>query len=159
MHDELEFFYLVQDMFEEQHRRGMRHLISLLRKMEDPHAWMLQLLHVICERFPSVAVRDWDGKPIVFQVSCPCKTSHSVSHLGFLHLEEVEGVLGTAEQKVEKVVIRQLQDPWLSALSSRASRQHERWKWWKMVERLDACRLFCNRRNLEIFLSLVQNCH
>ena len=91
------FCDLVQDMFEEQLRRGMRHLISLLRKMEDPHVCLLQLLHVICERFPSVGVRDWNGKPIVFQVSCPCKTSHYVSYLGFLHLEEVEGVLGSSQ--------------------------------------------------------------
>ena len=66
--------------------------------MEDPDVFLLQLLHVICDRFPSVGVRESDDKPVLFQVGCPCKTSHPVSHLGFILLEEVQEALGTAEQ-------------------------------------------------------------
>ena len=66
--------------------------------MEDPDVFLLQLLHVICDRFPSLGVRESDDKPVLFQVGCPCKTSHPVSHLGFILLEEVEEALGTAEQ-------------------------------------------------------------
>ena len=96
---------------------------------------------------------------MLFQVSCPCKLSHSVSQLGFLLLEKVEGALGSVEQKLEKVCIGYLQEPWLSAISSPASRQHERWKWWKQVERVDADRFVCaNWSDLQNFLSLVHKC-
>ena len=159
MDNQYEFCNLVQDTFQEQ-KRAIKHLIKLLKKMEDPDVFLLQLLHVICDRFPSVGVRElWDDKPVLFQLSCPCKTSHSVSHLGFMLLEEVEEALGTAEQKVEKVSINHLREPWLSALSSRASRQHERWKWWKQVERVDADRFVCSDTwDLKNFLSLLHKC-
>ena len=157
-YDEYEFGNWIQDKFEE-HRGVMEHLVRILAKMDNPHICLMKLLHVICERYPAMDVRSFDYVPVFFQVSCPCKTSHSVSHLGFLLLEEVEGALGSAEQKLEKVSIDHLQEPWLSALSSRASRQQERWKWWKKVERVEAVRFVCaNRWDLEEFLSLLQNC-
>ena len=148
----------VEEKFDD-HQRAINPLTRLLKRMEDPRACLLQLLHVICERYPSVGLRDIDAKPLVFQVSCPCKTSHSVSHLGFLLLEDVEAALGSVDQRVEKVLVEYLQEPWLSALSSRASRQHERWKWWKMVESVDAFRFLCgNQWDLENFLTMVKNC-
>ena len=69
--------------------------------MEDPRLCLLQLLHVICERYPSTGVRDLDDEPIIFHVSCSCKMSHSVSHFGFLLLDKVEGGVGSANQKVD----------------------------------------------------------
>ena len=148
----------VEEKFDD-HQRAIHPLTRLLKRMEDQRACLLQLLHVICERYPSVGLRDIDDKLLVFQVSCPCKNSHSVSRLGFLLLEDVEAALGSVEQRVEKVVVEYLQEPWLSALSSRASRQHERWKWWKMVESVDAFRFLCgNWWNLENFLTLVKYC-
>ena len=58
------------------------------------------------------------------QLRCPCQRSpHQVSQLGFLLLEEVEGALGSAKQKVEKVDMADIHDTWIEALNSRVSRQ------------------------------------
>lgn len=159
MRVESEFGDWVKEKFEED-KRVVTHLTTILKKMENSNVCLLQLLHLICERYPCMGKRWWDDEPISVQVSCPCKTSHSVSHLGFLLLEEIEGGLGSVEQKLEKVSIDCLQEPWLSAISSRASRQQERLKWWKMVERVGADRFMCyNRWDLKNSLSLMQNCH
>ena len=77
---------------------------------------MLDLLGVICERFPPM-----DNACV--QVSCPNHPSHSVLPLGFLLLEHVEAVFGSAEQKVEKILVPHLVDPLLTALSPRVLRQ------------------------------------
>ena len=157
LYRESEYGIWVEQKFHN-HQRVINPLTSLLRKMGNPKVSLLELLHVVCERYPPVAYR-FDDKPTFFQLGCPCKKSHSVSHLGFMLLEELEEALGTVEQKVEKVCVDYLQEPWLSALSSRASRQQERWKWWKQVERVDANRFKCrNWWDLENFLFLVQNC-
>ena len=63
----------VEEKFDD-HQRAIHPLTRLLKRMEDPRACLLQLLHVICERYPSVGLRDIDDKLLVFQVSCPCKT-------------------------------------------------------------------------------------
>ena len=39
--------------------------------------------------------------PCLVELSCPCMESHAVSSTGFLLLEEIESVLGTAEQEVK----------------------------------------------------------
>ena len=36
-------------------------------------------------------------QPMAFQLTCPCKRSHSVTHMAFLLLEKVEGALGSSE--------------------------------------------------------------
>ena len=94
---------------------------------------LLELLHVICERFPPVLFKAEDnvypfspekgGQPMAFHLKCPCKRSHAVTHLGFLLLEKVESTLGSAEQEVDKVFISNLVEPWFSALQARAVRQ------------------------------------
>ena len=67
-----------------------------------------------------------DGQPMAFQLKCPCKRSHAVTHLGFLLLEKVESTLGSAEQEVDKVFISNLVEPWFSALQARAVRQQRK---------------------------------
>ena len=86
--------------------------------MKDPKLSMLELIHVICERFPpvfdEVLMNQWGPRfddcvtDVEFvQLKCPgCPRSpHQVSQLGFLLLEEVEGALGSAEQKADMVDI------------------------------------------------------
>lgn len=80
-------------------------IIQNLEQDGKPNVCLLQLLHLICESYPSMGVRWWDDQPISFQVSCPSKMSHFLSHLGFLLLEEVESVLGSVQQKLERVSI------------------------------------------------------
>ena len=115
-YDDHEFCNQVAEKFEE-HRRVISHLAKLLTKMENPKFYLLELLHVICERHPPNLRRRFAEGDQLFQVSCPCQDTHSVSHLGFLILEEVEGALGSKGQKVEKVFVGYLQEPWLSALN------------------------------------------
>ena len=129
-------------------------LAGVLRLMENCKASLLELLHVICERYPPIVYGKYeDDAPEFFQLSCPCKRTHSVSHLGFLLLEEVEGTLGSAAQEVEKVSIFSLEEPWLSALGSRTSRQQ------KGVIKIKAKRFICtDTDHVDTFLSLQGNC-
>ena len=80
-------------------------LVEILKMMEDPNPRLLDLLHVICQRFPPVtredvpeeAQRRWsDGEirvnaipgPEFIEVSCNCgHTSHAVCPYGFLLLD------------------------------------------------------------------------
>jgi len=101
------------------------HLTTILRKMENPEVSLLELLHVICNRCPPVIFKSEleNGRPMAFQLSCPCKSSHSVTHLGFLLLEKVEATLKSAVQEVDTVFLHFLSEPWLSALEARMLRQ------------------------------------
>ena len=108
----------------EVHRPPIDCLITILAAMNNPEDSLLEVLHVICERYPPMAyIAEEVSMPNLFQLSCPCKRSHSVSHLGFLLLEAVEGAMGSATQKVEKVRIDRIQDLWLLSLSNRVCRQ------------------------------------
>ena len=139
-----------------QHRTKIGWLITILKKMKNPKASLLELLHVICERFPPVAYQSHevcDLKPMLFCVSCPCKRSHPVSHLGFLLLEEVEGALGSALQELEKVYLLNIEEPWLAAICSRMSRQQS------AVQKLDAERFVCtNAGHTKALIVLQKSC-
>ena len=111
-------------------------LINLLTKMEEPQDYLVSLLDLICTRFPADASRqftvtkDASGKFLhqteAVVVSCPRHSaSHSVSPLGFLVLEEVERSLGSAEQRVEKVGLGDLEGLLASSLGSRMLRQQQ----------------------------------
>ena len=125
----------VEDRFAEQ-QVNVSHLTRILSTMESPMVPLLELLHVICERFPPVLFKaednvypfspEKDGQPMAFHLKCPCKRSHAVTHLGFLLLEKVESTLGSAEQEVDKVFISNLVEPWFSALQARAVRQQRK---------------------------------
>ena len=68
-------------------------LAEILKLFEDPNPFLLDLLHIICERFrPDNILR---GRKLI-QVSCTCKqhTSHTVDPRGFFFLEAVEEVFG-----------------------------------------------------------------
>ena len=78
------------------------------------------------------AVDDQDEDPMV-QLDCPhpdqnpelCDEGHHVRFSGFLLLEEVEGTFDTALQNVLTVHTWDLEEPRLSALASRISRQQK----------------------------------
>ena len=120
-----------------QHRANIGWLIAILKKMKSPRVSLLELLHGICERFPPVVYQLHVNESMLFRVSCPCKRSHPVPHLGFLLLEEVDGALGSAMQELEKVSLLNIEEPWLSAISSRMSRQQS------AVQTLEAQKFVC----------------
>ena len=74
-------------------------IVELLKTREDPLPHLLDLLDLICERFPPT-------RPTEFvQVSCPRHGSHSVAPIGFQLLEAVEAALGTLEQRLQVVQV------------------------------------------------------
>ena len=95
--------------------------------MEDHKSSRVDLLNLICERFPSNA-----GSEVVSLTTCSSNQARSVSPLGFLLLEQIEAAFGSTEQRIEKIHIDEpicgnlmLETHWLPSLSSRASRQQE----------------------------------
>ena len=74
-------------------------IVELLKTREDPLPHLLDLLDLICERFPPT-------RPTEFvEVSCPRHGSHSVAPIGFQLLEAVEAALGTLEQRLQLVQV------------------------------------------------------
>ena len=136
----------------------MNHLVQILKMMDDPADRLLDLLDVICERFPPVDTGEREALraqlegtgfsminripgPQFFQIHCSRHGSHmdptwlphgphkhKVSPFGFLILEEIEKELGTTEQMLDWAVVDIMSDPWLSALSSRLVRQNDFWE-------------------------------
>ena len=109
-------------------------LIKMLAMMEEPQDCLVNLLDLICTRFPIGEsgrplryVKAANGKtvpvPEAVKVTCPNHTSHKVSSLGFLLLEEVEGALGSAEQSVQWLGVAELEGILLSSLGARMRRQ------------------------------------
>ena len=121
----------------------MRHLTTILKQMKNPKVPLLELLHVICERFPPVLDESYtrwkpsEGVEFV-QLRCSCNRSpHQVSQMGFLLLEEVEGALGSAEQKVDLVDIDIGHETWMTAVNARVDRQNV------MVRKVDVGEFYC----------------
>ena len=95
----------------------VKDLVAILKfpKLEDPGIFLLPLLNHICERFPAE-----EGVSLNRPGHAePCK----VSLEGFLLLEEAESSFGTSIQSIEKIAVGTLDEPHLSALSSRMMRQ------------------------------------
>ena len=101
-------------------RSTLTDLSEILQLMKDGEPCLLDLLDFVCERFPYF---DRDGGGDLVQVSCPRHKDHSLSPAGFLLLEEVESTLESTEQRILSVKFQNLKEPFLSALSSRVSRQ------------------------------------
>ena len=90
---------------------------------------------------------------MAFHLTCPCTRTHSVTPLGFMLLEKVEGSLKSAEQQVETVFLRWLEEPFLSALESRARRQQ------RSVNKVEAVRFVIqDEEDMKTLVSLQQNC-
>ena len=77
-------------------------IVELLKTREDPLPHLLDLLDLICERFPPTGPTE-NGECV--QVSCPRHGSHSVAPIGFQLLEAVEAALGTLEQRLQLVQV------------------------------------------------------
>ena len=113
----------------------------------------LALLHLLVARCSPNA---YDA-PCVFickiKVSCPCNTSHTVSDLVFIHLENVESAIGSTEQNVEEVAISHFsdKDPIFSALGSRMQRQEHMIRVWDMDSL--SCKSLAGVKTASIFLN------
>ena len=98
----------------------VKDLVAVLKflKSEEPHGFLLPLLHHICESFPGGEGGVFLNRPGHAE---PCE----VSLQGFLLLEEAESSFGTSIQSIERIVLGYgiLDEPQLSTLSSRMKRQ------------------------------------
>ena len=108
-------------------------LINLLTMMEEPEDQIDKLLDLICKRFPTDNSRRYSlidaedklvGKPEAVEVVFTKDLkSHMVSALGFLVLEEVEATLGSSQQTVHWLGLRDLEGILISSLATRILRQ------------------------------------
>ena len=140
-------------------RQDLRNLVEALKKMENPNPRLLDLLHVICERFPPV-----DALPKALPemntvvMSCRCEHSpHAVSPCGFLYLEEVERAMGSTLQRVERVAIDKLEEPWLADLESHLLRHCGTTA--GVDTKVDVDKLICNNKeSVKAMSTLMQHC-
>ena len=146
----------------EEHRDLVKRISSdLLAKLERPKYLLLEFLHVIQEEARHLD-RMWTPycSDPVLTLSCPIHAFHSVTPRVFILLEDCEGAVGSTEQSIQHVgrLWHCLED-WISALSSRATRQES------TVETLNMRHCFFYSRYpgsslamLQNFEALVQNC-
>ena len=154
-------------------KRKVMPLVEILKMTENPKPLLLDLLHTICERFPPVDREDVPEEargyhvntipgPEFFEVSCSCRGSrrrrqatHAVCPYGFLLLEEVERIMGTTEQKIQWVVLDDLEEPWLTDLDSRLLRQQGL----GVDTEVDLANLTCNsKESAEAVSNLMRQC-
>ena len=128
-------------------------LAEILKMFEDSKPLQLDLLHMICKRFPSNnQVKGITGSQFV-NVRCSCNRTHSVAPLGFLLLEKVEATLESEEQYLENVQIDRLDESMLVALSCRAKRQQN------LVNSVKTFSISChNKRTIDALSTLMEHC-
>ena len=141
---------LDKEMYFVQTRIKLLDLVELLKTRETLLPHLLDLLDLICERFPSRT-----NRPFV-KVSFPGHESRSVGPIGFQLLEAVEAALGTTEQRLELAMVDVLEDHLLAALASRLARQQNTSQTTITVRR----RIVCKKKDDCLAISsLMQNCN
>ena len=89
--------------------------------MGKPESQLLQLLDIVCKRFPPTDTTHRRG-PNQVKVTCPCLEVHIVSPLGFVLLEMVERSTETCHLQVDLVSMWKIDGTILPALKSRMER-------------------------------------
>ena len=117
---------LLNTIMVERKRDQVRALVGLLELLEDRDDHHLNLLELICERFPPLTAVSAFGQQCVSLNDFKISPGYSVSPLGFLLLEEVETSKRLADDHVVGVEIDNLVEPLLTVLSQRADIQEER---------------------------------
>ena len=105
--------------------KNLRNILKLV-KVDEPRTFLLPLLDLICQ---SGFVPESDQQDNEIHLICPSHPAapHVVSHGDFLLLELVEAAFQTAEQSISEVRSKkEMYDNFLSAISSRMSRQAQK---------------------------------
>ena len=132
----------------EQKVMELKPIIGVLQLIDSPQLHLLDLLEIICQRFPP---RDWGEMARDVKVSCPSHKFHNVSALGFVLLELIEGALGSLEQKILSVFVCCISGPLSSALKSRMIRQEG------VRVKVNAFSLVCKTQDeAEVLVTMVQ---
>ena len=110
-------------------KRALEPIIEILLLMGKPESHLLQLLDIICKRFPptdatrkrlNIVAGRRDANQV--KVTCPCQEVHIVSPLGFVLLEMVERSTETCHLQVDLVCMWNIDGTILPALKSRMER-------------------------------------
>ena len=132
-------------------------LTEILKMFKDPVTLEMDLLLLICKRFPPF--NNCFGEPELVDVSHHLLSTdqfstHSVSLVGFTLLESVEGSLGSTQQKIERIGrVGFLKEAWLTAVSERAARQGRK------IGEFKCFRVTClTQESAEAFWTLVDHC-
>ena len=147
-------------LFQKRKREAVVAQAELLKLMGTPQDLLQDLLGVTATGFPAND-RDFfngvDGQrvPCLFVVSGPFQKPHSVSPFGFMLLEEIESALGSSEQRVEKIVVQNLEGALMSALTNRLSRQQALGQ---MAGTITIHVFVCTPASLDDLSSLIMNC-
>ena len=98
----------------------VKKLVAILKLLDVPKDFLLDLLDAICDHFPS-SMPDFK-----LQMSCPRHPNpHSISPAGLILLEEVETALGTAEFSLKSIQLEAIHESVLLAMVSTMSRQQD----------------------------------
>ena len=129
-------------------------LTEILKMLKDPVSLEMDLLLLICKRFPPF---NYVGQPQIVDVSHHLPPdqfcTRSVSPVGFALLESVESSLGSTVQKIERIQDSCLGEPLLTAVSERAARQGRK------IGKLNCGSVRCfTQEDAEAFFSLVDHC-
>ena len=124
--------------------RALEPIIETLHLLGKSESRLLQLLEIICERFPSAG-------PDLVKVACPCLEVHEVSSLGLVLLEMVERSTGTCLQKIDLVFVWQITGSVLPSLKSRMERGGGR-----MTKTVCDNFVFDTQEDTEAFLALAK---
>ena len=112
------------DDYDENNKSTVEDLVGILKMMGDPVPLLLELLHIICEKFLNY------GRYNHISVSCTLHPAadHKVNQEGFELLELVEGAMKTSLQKVKECSLNEMDGLSLGqslALVARINRQKE----------------------------------
>ena len=152
----------IEEYVEEKMADG-RAIVGILDMMGNPQFHILELLEIICERFPPTRTLPLmamlpnvppalpqRGKKHV-KVTCDHGV-HSVSELGFVLLESIEEATDTVEQRIESVLVDSLRQPLPPALVSMLARQE------RSISHVEAFSFLCeNQADAEAFLTLAKH--
>ena len=134
--------------------------MGLMELLEDQESHQLELLQLIHERFPpndiplTPGAEETPAHRLQFvRLSYSNDYVCSVSPLGFLLLEEVEGPHRLADGDIERILVDPLEEPLMSVLSSRAASQEK-----EQVDWVKTGTVRCNNdQDVVAFSTLVAN--
>ena len=127
-------------------------ILSMNKDLTPQSQLEMDLVHAVCERFSLTNKQDGIYFYTSFvNVSCSCLQTHRVSLWGFLVLEDVAAILDSREQSILEMASKELVEPLLTALGSRALHQEE------IVERIQSRSVRCNsKKSAEALATLAE---
>ena len=125
----------------------LKPIVQILKLMGKLESQLLQLLDIICKRFPPI-----NAPHDLIKIACPCSEVHEVSYLGLCLLEQIERSTRTSKQQVSLVVRADIRGSILHLLKSRVTRPGG-----KIGQIVAGDFVFDTQDDAEAFLTLVKH--